>query len=91
MKPQDFFRDPAIDRLLAMTVQLAAQVQILTDRSRALEGVLRDKGILSVRDVEQWTPGTLDQAQLDAERQLFVRSVFGPSISALQGEDGAEP
>ena len=34
---QTFFADPALDRLLAVTLTLAAEVQILRDRVRALE------------------------------------------------------
>ena len=34
---QTFFADPAIDRLLAVTMTLAAEVQMLRDRVRVLE------------------------------------------------------
>ncbi len=34
---QVFFADPALDRLLAVTLTLAAEVHILRDRVRALE------------------------------------------------------
>jgi hypothetical protein len=78
MHTQTFFADPSVDRLLAMTVALAAEVHILRDRNRALEGVLRDKGLIEAAEIEAWQPAAGDQAASDAERDLFVRSVLDP-------------
>ena len=82
MHAQDFFADPAVDRLLAMTVALAAELHVLRDRNRALEGVLRDKGLVAAAEVEAWEPGDLDQVAIDAERELFVRSFMAPLTQA---------
>ena len=35
---QTFFQDPAIDRLMAVTMALAAEVYVLRERLRLLEG-----------------------------------------------------
>ncbi len=78
MHTQSFFADPSVDRLLAMTVALAAEVHILRDRNRALEGVLRDKGLVASAEIEAWQPVAGDQAAIDAERELFVRSISDP-------------
>jgi hypothetical protein len=82
MHTQTFFADPSVDRLLAMTVALAAEVHILRDRNRALEGVLRAKGLIDSSEVEAWQPPPGDQGAIDAERELFVRSILDPVASA---------
>ena len=42
---QTFFEDPAIDRLMGVTMALAAEVYILRERLRALEGNGGDNAI----------------------------------------------
>ena len=39
---QTFFEDPAIDRLMGVTMALAAEVYILRERLRVLEGTTGD-------------------------------------------------
>jgi hypothetical protein len=75
---QNFFADPALDRLVAVTLSLAAEVQVLRDRQRALEGVLRARGLDLAAEIESWEPGPSEQADIDAERDVFVRQVLEP-------------
>ena len=76
---QAFFDDPALDRLVAVTVALAAEVQVLRDRQRALEGVLRRQGVVRLADVEAWQPADeAERAAAEAEADRFVRAVLGP-------------
>jgi hypothetical protein len=75
---QTFFKDPALDRLVAVTVALAAEVQVLRDRQRALEGVLQRQGLVSDHDIETWQPDGRDQAAIEAEANRFVQAVLGP-------------
>jgi hypothetical protein len=75
---QTFFNDPALDRLVSVTVALAAEVQILRDRQQALEGVLRRQGLVSDQDIETWRPDGHDQATIEAEANRFVQAVLGP-------------
>jgi hypothetical protein len=82
MHIQTFFADPSVDRLLAMTVALAAEVHILRDRNRALEGVLRARGLIEEAEIEAWQPAPADQPALDAERERYVRSVLDPVTRA---------
>jgi hypothetical protein len=79
---QTFFSDPAIDRLVAVTLSLAAEVQVLRDRQRALEGVLRRHGLADEAEIEAWRPEGDEAAGLEAERDLFVRNVLGPLAAA---------
>jgi hypothetical protein len=75
---QDFFADPALDRLVAVTLSLAAELQVLRDRQRALEGVLRARGLDLAAEIEAWEPDPAEQAGIDAERDVFVRQVLEP-------------
>jgi hypothetical protein len=75
---QKFFNDPALDRLVATTIALAAEVRVLRDRQQALEGVLARQGLVAPADIEGWQPDAAGQAAIDAEAERFVRSVLGP-------------
>ena len=68
---QVFFKDPAIDRLMGVTMALATEVYVLRDRLRALENQLMDKGAVDAQSLNQeLTPEVLAQHQ--ADRDAFV-------------------
>ncbi|MCS6947181.1 MAG: hypothetical protein NZM12_06170 [Steroidobacteraceae bacterium] len=73
-----YFDPPALDRLVAVTVALAAEVQVLRDRQRALEGALKRRGIDLSADIERWEPDEQERVELETERERFVRAVLGP-------------
>lgn len=75
---QNFFADPALDRLVTVTLSLAAELQVLRDRQRALEGVLRRRGLDLAAEIEAWEPDPAEQADIDTERDVFVRQVLEP-------------
>ncbi len=75
---QTFFDDPAIDRLVAVTVALAAEVQVLRDRQRALEAVLERHGIAVAAEIERWEPDEAQRREIEHDDDLYVRAVFGP-------------
>jgi hypothetical protein len=75
---QNYFDDPALDRLVTTTLQLAAEVQVLRDRQRALEGVLKRRGLDLAAEIEAWEPEPSERAEHDAEQDRYVRAVLGP-------------
>ena len=77
MKEQTFFSDPAIDRLMAATVSLAAELHVTRDRNRALEALLIEAGVVTKEAIEAWQPTAEEQEVADAERDLLVRNIFG--------------
>lgn len=81
---QTFFSDPAIDRLVNVTLSLAAEVQVLRDRQRALESLLRRSGIVATEQIEGWQPEDAERLAADAEKDLFVRNVLGPLAEELR-------
>lgn len=75
---QTYFDDPAIDRLVAVTLALAAELHVLSDRQRALEGVLRRRGLDLAADIEAWEPDPAERDAIDADRDRYVRALLEP-------------
>ena len=78
MKEQTFFYDSEVDRLMAATLSLAAELHITRDRNRALEALLIESGVVTREAIEAWQPSAEEQKAADAERDLMLRNVFGP-------------
>lgn len=72
---QTFFDDPALDRLMGVTVALAAEVYMLRSRLRAVERVLASEG----RE-----PPAVDEAAERKDAMAFVAHVLGPAIGEQQ-------
>ena len=87
---QEFFADPAIDRLMGFVFALSAEVYVLRDRLARLEGALISAGALKPGATEafQRTPEQTAEAALD--RQSFVAALM-ENIMARQVSKGAAP
>ena len=78
---QTFFADPVLDRLMGVTMALAAEVYILRSRLRTLERSQRRAG----HDPD--AAGELSAAVAEAEQQdaaAFVAHLFEPAIGEQQ-------
>jgi hypothetical protein len=62
-----FFDDPAVERVLNITMAVATELAVARERIDTLERILEAKGILSRKEIEQFEP---NDAQAD-ERQLW--------------------
>jgi hypothetical protein len=51
-----YFEDPAIDRLLSITMALVGEVSVLRERLDTVERLLETKGTLSRADIETYAP-----------------------------------
>lgn len=89
---QTFFGDPAIDRLLAMVMTLAAELHVAKDRLATLEAVLEKSGALAPGALDRFAPSAEEKARLDAERQAFVAELMactlGREVSLGAPEEG---
>jgi len=84
---QQFFDDPAIDRLMGFAFALSAEVYVLRDRIARLEDLLISKGHIKPGDTE--LPRSPDQqAALQNDRNAFVAALMEP-IVAQQKSNGA--
>ena len=79
-----FFDDPAVDKLLAMTMALLGEVCVLRDRLDAHERLAASQGLFSPDDVDCFQP---DQAA-DAERTK-VRDATVARVMKILSEDVA--
>jgi hypothetical protein len=51
-----YFDDPAIDRVLSITMAVAGEVAVLRERLDSIERLLDEKGTISREDIEAFTP-----------------------------------
>jgi hypothetical protein len=73
-----FFRDPAVDRVLGVVMELAAEVYVLRDRIHTLEQVLERNGVLRLADVESFEPSAAEREKRLAERDALVARILAP-------------
>lgn len=93
-KPQ-YFSDPAIDKLLWMTVTLMEELSVTRDRLDAVERLLAKKRVLRANEVDRWKPDTKSATERDIRRKAFVdrmmRAVHAELDEVLRGSHrGAE-
>ena len=70
-KPQ-YFSDPAIDKLLWMTVTLMEELSVTRDRLDTVERLLAKKSVLKASEVDAWRPDPKSALQRDTRRKAFV-------------------
>jgi hypothetical protein len=72
-----FFDNPAIDHLVAVTLELGAELWAQRERTRVVERLLARQGVVTAAAIEQYVPTEADLATAKAERDEFVQRVFG--------------
>jgi len=81
---QTFFKDPAIDRVLGVTMALASEVYVLRDRLRALEARLTEAGFVAQGALDA-EPSPDELARNAADREAFVahlmHNLLGEQVS----------
>jgi hypothetical protein len=89
---QTFFKDPAVDRLLAMVMTLAAELHVTRDRLTTLEMTLEKSGVIAPAALDGFTPTPDQAAKLAAGRQAFVNELMlqtlGTEVSLGAPADG---
>lgn len=82
-KPQ-YFGDPAIDKLLWMTMTLMEELSVARDRLDALERLLDQRGLLPQKDVEGYIPGPSARAARATRRAGFVDRMMRAAQAELE-------
>ena len=80
---QTFFEDPAIDRLAAMVLSLAAELHVVQDRLATIESLLDSKGVLRREDIDRYAPDAEREAAIALERRAYVAHLFEPLLGQL--------
>ncbi|MGE0800098.1 MAG: hypothetical protein AB7G13_28985 [Lautropia sp.] len=73
---QTFFRDPVLDRVLAMLTAVSAEVWVLRERQQRLEWALENAGITSERALRSFEPTAEQNAALARDRDAFTAGLF---------------
>ncbi len=82
-KPQ-YFSDPAIDKLLWMTLTLMEELSVTRDRLDTVERLLEASRVLRQRDIEGYRPGVAAASQRAARRAAYVDRVMRAAQSELE-------
>jgi hypothetical protein len=92
-----FFADPAVDKVIAMLLNLASEVWALRERLAALEAIGRAHGVVLTGEVDGHQFSQDDAARLDVQRREFIDGLFralkteGPPAAARKPEPAAKP
>lgn len=88
-RPQ-YFSDPAIDKLLAMSVTLMEELSVTRDRLDAVERLLARKRQLKLEDIEHFVPTATDASTRAERRQRYVARVLRALHAELEATVGAD-
>lgn len=88
-KPQ-YFSDPAIDKLLWMTITLMEELSVARERLDTVERLLDRKKLLRIREIEIYAPDAKAEAERDARRADYVDRVLRIVQAELDELDGKQ-
>ena len=83
---QQFFDDPALDRVFGVVMALATEVYVLRDRQRALENILSSQNIIDLNTLNK-EPSEEDREKGQLDRDEFVKYLM-ESLSGTQVSRG---
>ena len=72
-----YYKEPIIDHLLEITLQLAAEIWVNRDRQMVMEHLLKTEGKVTPEAIEQFHPTDEFRALLESNRKEFTNRVFG--------------
>jgi hypothetical protein len=74
-RPQ-YFEDPAIDKVLSITMALAGEVAVMRDRMDTIERLLEAGQPVSRAAIEAFVPDQTVRDERDAIREVFLGNVL---------------
>ncbi|MCS6967681.1 MAG: hypothetical protein RMJ44_00850 [Cytophagales bacterium] len=77
-----FFEDPAVERVLNITMAVAGELAVLRERLDTIERLLEAKGILSRAEIEAYRP----DAKSEEERQRWHAAYIARILRIVQQE-----
>ncbi|MEQ9444006.1 MAG: hypothetical protein RJS98_00455 [Rhodospirillaceae bacterium] len=79
-----YFRDPMIDHLLEICMQLAGEIWVNRDRQTVIEHLLATKGKVTPEMIEEFKPDDEMKEDLKAARQLFTKRIFSSLYAGIE-------
>jgi hypothetical protein len=78
-----YYKEPIIDHLLEITLQLAAEIWVNRDRQMVIEHLLATVGEVTPEAIERFEPTDEFKALQQSNRKEFTNRVFGCLYSDL--------
>lgn len=72
-----YFRDPMIDHLLEICLQIAGEVWVNRDRQIVIEHLLATQGKVTPDMIEEFKPDADMKSEMRDARRLFSERIFG--------------
>lgn len=85
-----YFRDPMIDHLLEICMQLAGEIWVNRDRQTVIEHLLATKGKVTPEMIEEFRPDDEMKEDLKKARQLFTQRIFSSLYDGIEDSGQAE-
>ena len=89
-RPQ-YFEDPALDRLLSITMALAGEVSVLRERLDTVERLLEAKGGLRREDIETYAPDRDAAFERGARTREYIARILRGVQQDLEALRESEP
>lgn len=71
-----FFADPAVDKVVAITMALAGELSVTRERLDTVERILGSKGLLSTAEIDDWRPDESAKQERAEMRQDYLARVL---------------
>lgn len=71
-----FFDNPAIDNLIAVTLELGSELWVQRERMRVIERLLAERGVVTAAAIEQYHSTPEESARAQLERDAFVNRLY---------------
>lgn len=88
-KPQ-YFSDPAIDKLLWITMSLIGELSVTRDRLDTVERLLARKKVLKAEDIDAYLPAPEVEAARERRRQAYLARVLRAVEAELAESTGPD-
>jgi hypothetical protein len=86
-----FLKDPVVDALMQVVIELGAETWITRRRMLVLERVMAEQGLLSSDLIETYAPTREDEALWRQERDRMLKSVYAAlARPPVPGDQAAE-
>jgi len=90
-RPQ-FLDDPAVERVMSITLALAGELSVARERIDTLERLLVQRGVLGAGDIDAFAPDTAALAARDAWGREYIARILRIVEHDVQAmNDAAEP
>jgi len=85
-----FFDHSVIDNLIAVTMELGAELWVQRERMRVIEQLLSENGVVTREAIERYEASPEERERLRSERDAFVQRLYGlllrDTVNATPGQ-----